>query len=156
VQLQVVQVKRRVGRVNRISVTTHPEFIVVVPVTMASTVMLAVLFVVLNEFQVIVALREMQERFPGQQVMYPMDGYEKALTPGADLHAVYQRVSMQYFLRMNDSEKKISGIHQEELGDAVFKVFATFPIQRIKTGQKGYPFDADKLAEQIENEMNPA
>ena len=100
--------------------------------------------------------RDIQERFPGQQVMYPRDSYEKALSPGADFHSVYQRVSMLYFLRMTDTDKKISGIHQDEPSDVVCKVFATFPMQRIKTGQKGFPFDADKLAEQIENETRAA
>lgn len=100
--------------------------------------------------------RDIQERFPGQQVLYAKDGYEKALSPGADFHAVHQRCSMLYFLRMMDSEKKISEIHRDEPSDVVYKVFATFPMERIKAGQKGLPFDADKLAEQIANETSSA
>jgi hypothetical protein len=46
-----------------------------------------------------------------------------------------------------------SWLHNGELEEAVFKVFATFPLRRIqKGGQEGFPFDIQELTKEIEKE----
>jgi hypothetical protein len=101
--------------------------------------------------------RDIQSRFPGQQVSIAKDGYMCACSPGADFYAVYHRASMLYFLGlMGQSIRLLSPwLHNGELDDAVFKVFATFPMKRIQKGsQEGFPFDVEELTKQIEKEAN--
>jgi hypothetical protein len=99
--------------------------------------------------------RDTQKRFPGQQVVIASGTYESACSPGADFEAVYQRASLLYLLGSMDGPNVLSPwTHNGEPNDAVFKVFATFPMKRIPRGQNfgGLPFDFEELAKQIEKE----
>jgi hypothetical protein len=97
--------------------------------------------------------RDVRSRFPGKQVIMDDDAWKRACSPGADLFAMFYRIA---FLEMLADQGLLSPwLHNGELDDAVFKVFAAFPIKRIqKGGQEGFPFDIQELTKQIENEAN--
>jgi hypothetical protein len=94
--------------------------------------------------------RDVRSRFPGKQVLMDNDAWKRACGPGADLFAMFYRIA---FLEMLADRGLLSPwLHNGELDDAVFKVFATFPVKRIqKGGQEGFPFDIQELTKQIEN-----
>jgi hypothetical protein len=96
--------------------------------------------------------RDTQKRFPGQQVWSASGTLERACSPGADSEAVYQRASLLYPL--GEMDVLSAWMHDGEPDDAVFKVFATFPMKRIPRGQNfgGLPFDFEELAKQLEKE----
>ena len=99
--------------------------------------------------------RDTQKRFPGQQVVIASGTYESACSPRADFEAVYQRASLLYLLGSMDGPNVLSAwIHNGEPDDAVFKVFATFPMKRIPRDCNlgGLPFDFEELAKQLEKE----
>ena len=93
--------------------------------------------------------RDVRSRFPGQLVIMDDDAWKRACSPGADLFALFYRIA---FLEMLADQGLLSPwLHNDELHDAVFKVFATFPMKRIKKGgQEGFPFDIEELTKQIE------
>jgi len=97
--------------------------------------------------------RDVRSRFPGKQVIMDDDAWKRACSPGGDLFAMFYRIA---FLEMLADQGLLSPwLHNGELDDAVFKVFATFPIKRIQKGsQEGFPFDIQELTKQIENEAN--
>ena len=99
---------------------------------------------------------EVQARVPGQQVVIGMDHWKGACRPGADLWAVFFRISM---LRMLQVLSKSGGLispwlHDGKPDDAVFKVVATIPMIGLKLGtpREGYPFDAEELLRLIQKE----
>jgi hypothetical protein len=98
--------------------------------------------------------RDVQSRFPGQQVLTPDDAaWKHACSPGADLFAIAYRIAMLETLTEQGLLSR--WLHNAEQDDAVFKVLATFPMKRIqKGGQEGFPFDIQELTKQIENEAN--
>jgi hypothetical protein len=99
--------------------------------------------------------RDTQKRFPGQQVWSAPGTLERACSPGADCEAVYQRASLLYLLGSMDGPNLLSPwMHDGEPDDAVFKVFATFPMMKVPRGQNfgGLPFDFEELAKQLEKE----
>ena len=96
--------------------------------------------------------RDTQKSFPGQQVWGASGTQERASSPGTESEAVYQRGSLLYLLGSMDVLS--AWIHNGEPSDAVFKLFATFPMKRIPRGQNvgTLPFDFEELAKQIEKE----
>jgi hypothetical protein len=99
--------------------------------------------------------RDTQKRFPDQQVWSAPGTLEKACSPGADCKAVSQRASLLYLLGSMDGPNLLSPwMHNGEPDEAVFVVFATFPMKRIPRGQNfgGLPFDFEELAKQLEKE----
>jgi hypothetical protein len=99
--------------------------------------------------------RDTQKRFPGQQVWSAPGALERACSPGADCKAVSQRASLLYLLGSMDGPNLLSPwMHNGEPDEAVFIVFATFPMKRIPRGQNfgGLPFDFEELAKQLEKE----
>ena len=96
---------------------------------------------------------DVRSRFPGQQVLTADDAWKHACSPGADVFAIAYRVAMLETL--TEQGLLSPWLHNGELDDAVFKVFATFPMKRIqKGGQEGFPFDVQELTKQIEKEAN--
>jgi len=101
--------------------------------------------------------RDVRSRFAGKQVLMDNDAWKRACSPGADLFAMFYRIA---FLEMLADQGFLSPwLHNGELDDAVFKVFATFPLKRIQRGrsgrsQEGFPFDVEELMKQIEKEAN--
>jgi hypothetical protein len=96
--------------------------------------------------------RDTQKSFPGQQVWSASGTLERACSQGADFEAVSRRASLMHLLGKMDALS--AWIHNGEPDDAVFKVFATFPMKRIPRGQNfgGLPFDFEELAKQLEKE----
>jgi len=93
--------------------------------------------------------RDVRSRFPRKQVI--IDDWKRACSPGADMFALFYRIG---FLEMLAEQGLLSTwLHNGELDDAVFEVFATFPMKRIqKGGHEGFPFDIQELTKQIEKE----
>jgi hypothetical protein len=81
------------------------------------------------------------------------DAWKDACSPGADLFAIWYRIAMLETL--TEQGLLSPWLHNGELDDAAFKVFAIFPMKRIQNGgQEGFPFDIQELTQQIENEAN--
>lgn len=96
--------------------------------------------------------RDTQKSLPDQHVWLPSSTYERACSPGADFEAVSHRASLLHLLGRMDLLS--AWIHNGEPDDAVFKVFATFPMKRIPRDRNlgGLPCDFEELAKQIEKE----
>jgi hypothetical protein len=93
---------------------------------------------------------EIQARNPGQQIGISADAYQRACGPGADIRAVFERVSLLGLLQ-------IAGMLSPLLGngvpdDAVFDVAATIPMSRMQRGvvYNKPPFDVDEFIKQVE------
>ena len=97
-----------------------------------------------------------QARSPGQQVAIGTDLWKSACGAGADVRAVFFRVSMLRMLQMlSGSGGLISPwLHDGKPDDAVFKVVATLPMIGLQLGtpRQGFPFDAEELIKLIEKE----
>ena len=95
--------------------------------------------------------RDVRSRFPGQKILADAEDWERVCSPDVDLFAIWYRMAM---LEMLAEHGVLSPwLHDAELDDAVFRVFAAFPVKRIqKGGQEGYPFDVQGLVKQIEKE----
>jgi hypothetical protein len=92
---------------------------------------------------------------PGQQVGIASFLYERACTPGANVQAVFFRVSMLRVLKMmSESEGLISSwLYDGKPEDAVFKVLATMPMNGLPpSGRQGLPFDVEEFRRLIEKE----
>ena len=92
----------------------------------------------------------------GEHFAIGVDLYERACSPGADVRAVFIRVSMLQMLKsMSESGGVISPwLHHGKPDDAVFKVAATFPMIRMQPGvrRRGLPLDVEELIRQIREE----
>lgn len=80
-----------------------------------------------------------------------LDIYAKACSPGADVTALWYRVSMLRMLCMHPTLSS-RWLHDGKPDDAVFNVAAKFPIKRMPMGvpQKGMPLDVEGFLKQIE------
>lgn len=81
--------------------------------------------------------------------------FERACSPGADVQAIWYRLSM---LQMLPGPLGVLSpwLRDSELADAVFKVAATFPMKRMSVGvpQQELPFDVKGFLAEIEREEN--
>lgn len=97
---------------------------------------------------------------PEEQFALGFDLYKRACSPGADVRAVFIRVSVLRKLKfMSASGGLISPwLHHGEPDDAVFKVVAAFPMIRMHPGIRrgGLPLDVEELIRQIRKEAIPA
>lgn len=93
---------------------------------------------------------------PGEQFAINVDFYKGLCSPGADVRAVFIRISMLRMLKsMSESGGLISPwLHHGRPDDAVFEVVATFPMVRMHPGVRraGLPLDVEKLIRQIGSE----
>jgi hypothetical protein len=91
---------------------------------------------------------DVQARSPGQRVAISAGLWKSACSPGADVGAVFFRVSMLRILqRLSGSGELISPwLHDGKPDDAVFRVVATVPMTGLQLGtpRQGFPFDAER------------
>jgi hypothetical protein len=91
-----------------------------------------------------------QALFPGQQIMMPADAFKQACRAGADVRAVFERVSKIGYLQM--AEVLTPWLQDGVPNDAVFDVLATIPMTRMQVGvvYNEPPFDIDEFLKQVE------
>jgi hypothetical protein len=99
---------------------------------------------------------DLQALAPEEQFEMGFDLYKRACSPGADVRAVFARVSALRKLKlMSASGGLISAwLHHGEPDDAVFRVVATFSMIRMQPGVRGegLPLDVEGLVRQIRKE----
>jgi hypothetical protein len=88
---------------------------------------------------------------PNQTAAISSGLYQQACSPGADVAAVWYRVSMLQLLA-GPSGLLTPWLHDDELPDAVFNLAATFPMRKLSFGEanQGFPFDAQEFIKQLE------
>ncbi len=95
-------------------------------------------------------------RNPGQENAIRIDLYKHACSPGADVGAVLSRLSMLGMLQKvaEAGHFRFPWIHYGKAEEVVFKIVATTPMVKLKSGvkQEGFPFDVEELIRQIKNE----
>src|ERR1700690_3946395 len=92
---------------------------------------------------------------PGQHLAVGFDLYERACTAGANVHAVFLRISMLRMIQMLvESERLIfPWLHEGKPDDVVFKVLAALPMTGLPTSpSNGFPFDMEEFRKLIEME----
>jgi hypothetical protein len=92
---------------------------------------------------------------PGQNIGIGHSLYERACSHGANVPAVFFRVSMLRMLQtIRDSEGLIlPWLHDGKPDDAVFKVLATLPMTGLPPGGRtGFPFDIEEFGKLIKKE----
>lgn len=98
--------------------------------------------------------RDVQARASGQ-VATDVRLFERACSPGADVQAVWYRLSMLCLLG-GPMGMLSPWLRNGELADAVFQVAATFPMKRMSVGvrQQELPFDVQGFLAAIERDEN--
>src|SRR5450631_3523116 len=89
---------------------------------------------------------------PGEQMAISIDSYKLACGPGADVHAVFERVSL---LRILQKQGVLSPwLRGGILDEAVFQVAATIFMSRMQLGivYHKLPFDKQEFLKQIEKQ----
>jgi hypothetical protein len=102
--------------------------------------------------------RDFEKRVPdhasNQSIGIGVDCYERVCSPGADVGAVWYRVSMLGLLQMmgkEAGEPALSGLTDDKPSDAVFRALATLPMTGMNPGvtHDGLPFDPAELVRLI-------
>ena len=99
----------------------------------------------------------MQSRFQalnrGERIMLSAESYKQACKPGADVRAVFERVSHLNILQ--DLGVLASWLNDGVPDDAVFHVLATIPMSRRQRGvvYNKLPFDVDEFIKQVEKRI---
>jgi hypothetical protein len=92
---------------------------------------------------------------PGQQIGIASSLYERACTTGANVQAVFFRVSMLRVLKMmTESDGLIlPWLHDGKPEDALFKVLAAMPMNGLPPGgRQGLPFDVEEFRRLLNKE----
>jgi hypothetical protein len=94
---------------------------------------------------------------PEQQPTLSISLYERACSPGANVYAVFLRVSILRVLQMLNGRHGVSlpRLHDGVPDDAVFRATAAIPMSnppRGSTTRGEFPFDLEELGRQIEKE----
>lgn len=96
----------------------------------------------------------MPDHAPNETFGVNVDSYRQVCGPGADVGAVWYRVSMLGLLQMMSKEAgepALSGLTGGKPSDAVFKALAIVPMTGMNPGvvRDGPPFDPDELVRLI-------
>jgi hypothetical protein len=94
--------------------------------------------------------KECQASSPNQGLAISADLYKRACQPGADVRAVFERVSQIGLLQM--AEVLTPWLQDGVPNDAVFDVIATIQMNRMQVGTvyNKMPFDVDEFLKQVE------
>jgi hypothetical protein len=92
---------------------------------------------------------------PNQTGSIDISLYQRACSPGAEVGAVWYRVSMLQLLA-GPIGLLTPWLHDGELPDAVFKLAATFPMNKLSVGEvnQGLPFDVQGFIKQLEQQTS--
>jgi hypothetical protein len=96
---------------------------------------------------------DVQARHPGQQVAIGRGVLEQAFTVGTDVQAVCYRTGF-LALMVKDSDGLLNQwMEGDRPTDAVFKVAAEIPMERVVTGvvRQGPPFDVEEFLRRLGN-----
>ena len=98
--------------------------------------------------------KDLAKVIPNQHVGISFDCCKRVCSPGADVGAVWYRVSMIGLLQMMSKEAgepALSGLTDGKPSDAVFKALATLPMTGMNPGvaHDGLPFDPEELVRLI-------
>ena len=87
---------------------------------------------------------------PGEQIGISADAYHRACGPGADVRAVFERVSHLGLLQI--AGVLTPWLHDGVPDDALFDVVATIPMIRMQRGvvNNKPPFDVEEFIKQVE------
>ena len=98
--------------------------------------------------------RDVQANSLRQSTAMSIHLYERACSPGADVQAVWYRISMLHALA--GLGMLSPWLRDGEPVDAVFQVAATFPMKRMSIGvpQQELPFDVRGFLAEIEKQNN--
>jgi hypothetical protein len=91
----------------------------------------------------------------GQQGVISVSLYERACSAGADVRAVFLRVSFLRVLQMLNGKHgwSLPWLHDGPPDDAVSRVLAAIPMSNLPPGGRaGLPFDVEELGRRIEKE----
>ena len=90
--------------------------------------------------------RNLQSRHPGRNASIGSDGMKAICKPGANVLAVWYRLSMIWVLNRFAQERLAPWVKGEEVSDAVFRTMATIPMEWIgHTDREGLPFDVEEF-----------
>jgi hypothetical protein len=100
--------------------------------------------------------RNAPNRVPNQTTAISIGLYQRACSPGAEVEAVWYRVSMLHLL-VGPIGLLTPWLHDGELLDAVCNLAATFPMNKLSVGgvNQGPPFDVQEFIKQLEQQTNP-
>jgi hypothetical protein len=98
----------------------------------------------------------MPDRAPNETFSVRIDCYRQACSPGADVGAVWYRLSMLEMLKhLNEAGgPTLPGMNDSKPSDALFKAFAIVPMTALGPGgrREGFPFDMDELTRLVKKE----
>lgn len=85
----------------------------------------------------------------GEQTSIDIESYRRACTSGANIGALWYRLSQISLLQMLGA--LAPWIHEGVIADAVFKVAASFPMEGVPFGvpRQGLPFDVEEFLSQV-------
>ena len=100
--------------------------------------------------------RDAPNHAPNQSGSIDISLYQRTCSPGAEVGAVWYRVSILQLLA-GPIGLLTPWLHDGELPDAVFNLAATFPMNRLSVGEvnQGLPFDVQGFIKQLEQANQP-
>src|ERR1041384_6229707 len=83
-------------------------------------------------------------RHPGQSVCLGIELMKNVCKPGADVQAVWYRMSLVWVLSQVAREQLAAWTKEGELDDAVYRTIAKIPMEWIGNNEReGLPFDVE-------------
>jgi hypothetical protein len=91
--------------------------------------------------------RDLQARYPGQQVATGIGIFEHACKPRANIEATHYRASLLSLMTLFASEQLTRFTEDGQLDDAVFRAAAKVPMEWMGVGivRQGPPFNMDEF-----------
>jgi len=98
--------------------------------------------------------QEAQKAHPDQNFGIEFDLMKNVCKPGADVQAIWYRMSQAWVLSQVAKEQLAPWTKEGEIDDAVYRTIATIPMEWIGRGQRqGLPFDADEFFRRLNQDQ---